>query len=86
MTPINVFCVASVSGYVTSRVLGILDFAFRGINTRVSTIADISLAEAGCDSCLACVAVCPVGSLVVKSGVSLDKHKALISVATGNIL
>jgi bidirectional [NiFe] hydrogenase diaphorase subunit len=65
---------------------GILDFAFRGINTRVSTIAGIPLAEAGCNSCLACVAVCPVGSLVVKPGISLDKHEALTSLATGNIL
>lgn len=48
---------------------GILDFAFRGIDTIVTTLAGIPLAEAGCSSCLACVAVCPVGALVAKPGV-----------------
>ncbi|MBN2462561.1 MAG: (2Fe-2S)-binding protein [Dehalococcoidia bacterium] len=49
---------------------GILDFAFRGIDTVVSTFSGMPLAEAGCTSCLACVNVCPVGSLVAKPGVS----------------
>jgi bidirectional [NiFe] hydrogenase diaphorase subunit len=62
---------------------GILDFAFRGIETKVSTIGGIPLAEAGCDSCLACVAVCPVGALVAKPGVSVEEAKALASLATG---
>ena len=43
---------------------GTLDFAFRGISTIVSTFNGMPLAEACTDSCLACVAVCPVGSLV----------------------
>ena len=50
---------------------GILDFAFRGIDTVVSTFSGMPLAEAGCTSCLACVAACPVGSLVAKPGVPL---------------
>jgi formate dehydrogenase major subunit/NADH-quinone oxidoreductase subunit G len=62
---------------------GILDFAFKGIETRVSTIESIPLAEAGCNSCLACVAVCPVGSLVSKPGVSLEEAKVLAALATG---
>ncbi|HIE16997.1 MAG TPA: ferredoxin, partial [Dehalococcoidia bacterium] len=49
---------------------GILDFAFRGIDTVVSTFSGIPLAEAGCTSCLACVAVCPVGALVTKAGIA----------------
>jgi bidirectional [NiFe] hydrogenase diaphorase subunit len=48
---------------------GILDFAFRGIDTIVSTLAGMPLAEAGCESCLACVDICPVGALVAKPGV-----------------
>jgi len=48
---------------------GILDFAFRGIDTVVSTFSGMPLAEAGCTACLACVGVCPVGSLVAKTGV-----------------
>ena len=50
---------------------GILDFAFRGIDTIVTTMAGIPLSEVGCSSCLACVAVCPVGALVAKPGVPL---------------
>jgi bidirectional [NiFe] hydrogenase diaphorase subunit len=61
---------------------GILDFAFRGIETRVSTMAGVPMAEAGCNSCLACVAICPVGSLIAKPGISLDRDSALISLST----
>ena len=58
---------------------GVLDFAFRGIDTVVTTLAGTPLADAGCDSCLACVAVCPVGALVAKPGVSLDEAKAAVA-------
>jgi len=61
---------------------GILDFAFKGIDTRVSTIDGIPLAEAGCNSCLACVAVCPVGALVAKPGVSVEEAKTLVDQVT----
>jgi bidirectional [NiFe] hydrogenase diaphorase subunit len=62
---------------------GILDFAFKGIDTRVSTADGILLAEAGCNGCLVCVAVCPVGSLVSKPGVSLEEVKVLVALAAG---
>ncbi len=65
------------------RGTGILDFAFKGIETRVSTIGDIPLAEAGCDYCLACVAVCPVGALVAKPGVSTEEAKTLVAQVIG---
>lgn len=55
---------------------GVLDFAFRGIDTIVSTIAGVPLAESGCNSCLACVTVCPVGSLAAKTGMCLTKAEA----------
>ncbi len=58
---------------------GILDFAFRGIKTRISTIGGIPLAEAGCNDCLACVAVCPVGALTVKPGVSFEEARTLVA-------
>lgn len=58
---------------------GILEFAFRGIYTIVTTLAGIPLAESGCDSCLSCVAVCPVGALVYKPGVSLVDAKAKVA-------
>lgn len=58
---------------------GILDFAFRGIGTTVSTISGIPLAEAGCNDCLACVSVCPVGSLVAKQNIPNRATMALRS-------
>ncbi len=45
---------------------GILDFAYRGIKTVVSTFANVPLVESGCNSCRACVEVCPVGALYFK--------------------
>jgi formate dehydrogenase major subunit/NADH-quinone oxidoreductase subunit G len=52
---------------------GILDFAFRGIDTTISTFGGMPLAEAGCNSCLACTMICPVGSLVVNPGILLEE-------------
>ncbi len=45
----------------------VLDFAYRGLNTIVSTFAQMPLAETDCNSCLACAAVCPVGSIYLRS-------------------
>ena len=61
---------------------GILDFAFRGIDTIVTTLAGMPLAETECHSCLACVAVCPVGALLANPGVSLATAKALVAETT----
>jgi len=58
---------------------GILDFAFRGIDTIVTTLASMPLAEVECNSCLACVAVCPVGALVAKPGMSVEEGKAMVA-------
>lgn len=46
---------------------GELKFAFRGIDTVVSTFGNVSLIESSCNSCVQCVAVCPVGALVPKA-------------------
>ena len=46
---------------------GVIDFAFRGISARISTFSDVPFAETECNSCLACVSVCPVGSLILKT-------------------
>jgi bidirectional [NiFe] hydrogenase diaphorase subunit len=54
---------------------GTLDYAFRGINTIVSTFAGMPLSETCPNSCLACVAVCPVGSLVAKQKYQETKLK-----------
>ena len=58
---------------------GILDFVSRGIDTAVSTFAGIPLAEAGCNSCLACVAVCPVGAMVAKPDVALEGSRSVVA-------
>ena len=45
----------------------VLDFAYRGLKTIVSTFARMPLAETECNSCLACAAVCPVGAIYLRS-------------------
>lgn len=44
----------------------VIDFAYRGFNTRVTPAIDRSLAESTCVYCARCVAVCPVGALTYK--------------------
>ena len=56
-------CIRACSEKGTS----VLDFAYRGLKTMVSTFAQIPLAETDCNSCVACAAVCPVGSIYLKS-------------------
>ena len=46
---------------------GAIDFAFRGIDTTVSTFGNVPLVNSSCNSCLECVKVCPVGALVPKN-------------------
>jgi predicted molibdopterin-dependent oxidoreductase YjgC len=48
------------------RGTGAIDFAFRGIDTKVSTFANVPLIDSNCNSCLECVEVCPVGALIHK--------------------
>lgn len=45
----------------------VLDFAYRGLKTIVSTFSQMPLAETDCNSCLACAAACPVGSIYLRS-------------------
>jgi bidirectional [NiFe] hydrogenase diaphorase subunit len=59
--------------------IGTLDFALRGIHTIVSTFGGKPLAEACLkDTCLACVAICPVGSLVAKAITDMNSAKTAI--------
>jgi bidirectional [NiFe] hydrogenase diaphorase subunit len=48
--------------------IGIIDFAHRGLDTKVSTFDGIPMIDTSCSSCLACVQVCPVGAMVEKDG------------------
>ena len=57
-------CVATCNA-VSER--GVINFAFRGFNTRIATFMDADLKDSECVYCNRCVAVCPVGALVDKN-------------------
>jgi len=48
--------------------VGAIDFAYRGLDTRVSAFDNMPMVDAKCDSCLECVKVCPVGALTERNG------------------
>lgn len=54
--------------------VGAIDFAHRGLDTRISTFDNVPLIDSSCNSCLACVQVCPVGALVVKESVPVEQR------------
>ena len=45
----------------------VINFAYRGFKTKVSTAMDSNLAKSDCVSCSRCVSVCPVGALNYQS-------------------
>lgn len=45
----------------------VINFAYRGFNTKVAPAMDTNLAESACVSCARCVMVCPVGALTYKN-------------------
>lgn len=45
----------------------VIDFAYRGFNTKVAPSMDTTLGESSCVYCARCVAVCPVGALTYKN-------------------
>ncbi len=46
--------------------MGSIDFAGRGINTKIATFGDKPILESNCISCGECVVRCPVGALIIK--------------------
>lgn len=53
--------------------VGAIDFAHRGLETRISTFDNVPLIDSNCGSCLDCVRICPVGALMVKEGVLVEQ-------------
>lgn len=47
--------------------VGVIDFAHRGSNVRISTAFHKQLAQQECISCGQCAAVCPTGAIIVKN-------------------
>jgi len=45
----------------------VIDYAYRGFNTKVATFLDTDLKDSTCVYCNRCVAVCPVGALIDKN-------------------
>lgn len=56
-------CVATCNA-VPDR--GVINFAYRGFNTRIATFMDSDLKDSECVYCNRCVTVCPVGAIVDK--------------------
>ncbi|MGO0123511.1 formate dehydrogenase subunit alpha [Desulfothermobacter acidiphilus] len=54
---------------VCAEIMGksVIDFAYRGVRSKVTTPFELPLEKAGCVFCGNCVAVCPVGALYPKS-------------------
>jgi formate dehydrogenase major subunit/NADH-quinone oxidoreductase subunit G len=46
--------------------IGVLGFAHRGFERRLTTFGDEPMAESGCRDCGECVAICPTGALTFK--------------------
>ncbi len=57
-------CVATCRA-VSDR--NVLDFAYRGFNTKIATFMDTDLKDSTCVYCNRCVAICPVGAIVDKT-------------------
>ena len=57
-------CVATCKA-VNDR--NVIDFAYRGFNTKVATFMDTELKDSACVYCNRCVSVCPVGALIDKN-------------------
>ncbi|WP_448516818.1 [Fe-Fe] hydrogenase large subunit C-terminal domain-containing protein [Pseudothermotoga sp.] len=62
--------------------VGAIDFAYRGIETRVSPAFEANLSETECVYCGQCVSVCPTGALYVRN----DLEKLYEALSNGKVV
>ena len=69
-----ILCTRCVRGCAEIQGRNVWGVANRGFNDKIVAGADVSMLEAGCESCGLCAAICPTGSLTDKP--SLGKARA----------
>ncbi len=62
-----ILCGICIRACEQAQGVGVIDFAFRGFQTVVSTFGNKPLIESSCESCGECLAKCPVGALTPKN-------------------
>ncbi len=70
-----ILCGRCVRACEEIRGIGVIDFAFRGYDTRISTLGDGPIADSDCKSCGECVDACPTGALYTKSEVMIPEKE-----------
>lgn len=64
-------CVATCNA-ISER--SVINFAYRGFNTKIATAMDTDLKYSACVYCNRCVTVCPVGAIIDKTMVGKGRH------------
>ncbi|OEG00153.1 NADH dehydrogenase [Vulcanibacillus modesticaldus] len=69
---------------VCSEIQGrdVLNFAYRGFDTKITVDLDLTLAESDCIFCGSCVAVCPTGALLEKNMIGKGRSYEVKKVKT----
>ncbi len=70
-----ILCGRCVRACEEIRGIGVIDFAFRGYDTRISTLGDGPIADSSCKSCGECVDTCPTGALYTKTEVMVPEKE-----------